>query len=165
MALTKVTGAGAAGLTLSSTDLTVTSGDLIFGTSAKGVVLGATSNTSVNTLSDYEEGTWTPAFNSGNAPAGTVSALAGQYIKVGGLVSLHLQVTGSSLNASSYMLVTGLPFAATNDSDTGAYCIGTISSRVHGWTTVTSGTGAWYFSPSGSVSTTIIAASVTYRIA
>ena len=47
MALTKVTGSGANGLTLSSTDLTITSGDLIFGTSAKGPVIGATSNTDV----------------------------------------------------------------------------------------------------------------------
>ena len=36
MALTKVTGSGANGLTLSSTDVTVASGDLLFGTSGKG---------------------------------------------------------------------------------------------------------------------------------
>ena len=45
MALTKVTGSGADGLTLSSTDVTVASGDLLFGTANKGVVLGVTSNT------------------------------------------------------------------------------------------------------------------------
>ena len=61
MALTKVTGSGANGLTLSSTDVTVASGDLLFGTANKGVVLGATSNTAANTLDDFEEGTFTPS--------------------------------------------------------------------------------------------------------
>ena len=39
MALTKVTGSGADGLTLSSTDVTVASGDLLFGTANKGVIV------------------------------------------------------------------------------------------------------------------------------
>ena len=60
MALTKVRGAGAEGLTLSTTDLKIDSGDLVFSTADKGVVLGATSNTDANTLDDYEEGSWTP---------------------------------------------------------------------------------------------------------
>ena len=45
-------------VTLSSTDITIDSGDLIFGTSAKGVNLGVTSNTDGNTIDDYEEGTF-----------------------------------------------------------------------------------------------------------
>ena len=52
MALTKVSGSGANGLTLSSTDVTLTSGDLLFATAIKGVVLGVTSNTDSNTLDD-----------------------------------------------------------------------------------------------------------------
>ena len=59
MALTKVSGSGANGLTLSSTDVTLTSGDLLFATANKGVVLGVTSNTDSNTLDDYEEGSFT----------------------------------------------------------------------------------------------------------
>ena len=53
MALTKVTGSGADGLNLSSTDVTISSGDLLFATANKGVVLGVTSNTDSNTLDDY----------------------------------------------------------------------------------------------------------------
>ena len=45
MALTKVRGAGAEGLTLSTTDLKIDAGDLVFSTANKGVVIGATSNT------------------------------------------------------------------------------------------------------------------------
>ena len=111
MALTKVIGAGAAGLTLSSTDLTVTSGDLIFGTSAKGVVLGATSNTSVNTISDYEEGTWTPNVG-GNS---TYSLQTGKYIKVGNHVTLWfaLQINQRNSPAAGY-IVAGNPFTNNN---------------------------------------------------
>ena len=116
MALTKVRGAGAEGLTLSSTDLTVTSGDLIFSTSDKGVVLGATSNTAVNTISDYEEGTWTPSLTaSKGSRQGTWSSLVGRYIKVGHTVFLTVSITGSGMYFShehGYQQITGMPFAA-----------------------------------------------------
>ena len=45
----------------SNSDVTINTGDLIFGTSGKGIILGATSNTDGNTLDDYEEGTHTMA--------------------------------------------------------------------------------------------------------
>ena len=57
MTRSKIRTSGAEGLTLSSTDITIPSGDLIFGSSAKGINLGVTSNTDSNTLDDYEEGT------------------------------------------------------------------------------------------------------------
>jgi hypothetical protein len=163
MALTKVIGTGAAGLTLSSTDLTVTSGDLIFGTSAKGVVLGATSNTAANTLDDYEEGTWTPSFQT--APSGgSISSLAGQYTKIGRLVYVQVQVEGSSIAIGSYARIQGLPFASQDDADTGTYILGSIATRGHGWTTIASGTTQWYFSTSGTVSSnTQMSASAVYR--
>ena len=40
-------------------DVKINSGDIYFATAGKGIVLGATSNTSANTLSDYETGTYT----------------------------------------------------------------------------------------------------------
>ena len=43
-------------------DVTVNTGDLIFGTAGKGIVLGSTSNTAANTLDDYEEGTYNPTW-------------------------------------------------------------------------------------------------------
>ena len=50
MTRSKIRTSGADGLTLSSTDVTVASGDLLFGTADKGVVLGVTSNTDSNTI-------------------------------------------------------------------------------------------------------------------
>ena len=71
MTRSKIRTSGAEGLTLSSTDVTIASGDLLFGTSGNGVNLGVTSNTDSNTLEDYEEGTWTPAVTVGSNTTGT----------------------------------------------------------------------------------------------
>ena len=165
MALTNVIGAGAEGLTLSSTDLKIDSGDLIFGTSAKGVVLGATSNTDANTLEDYEEGTWTPSWSSTYNVSGTVTSLSGQYTKIGRTVYLQVSTVGNAgLNISSFSVLTGLPFSCTDSKNTGVYVIGTISSRAHGWTTMVSGTDQWYFGTANSPSNaTNIDASIVYR--
>ena len=126
-----------------------------------GAYLGGTG--SANKLDDYETGTWTPAFVSGTAPAGTVSSLAGQYVKVGKLVTVYMQVAGSSLNLTSYARVQGLPFTASTSNATGTYILGGITHRNHGWTVLASGTSQWYFSPSGSDSEATLVASVTYK--
>ena len=124
-----------------------------------GVFLGGTG--AANKLSDYEFGTWTPAFVT--APSGTVSSLAGQYVKVGNLVTVYMQVAGSSLNLTSYVRVEGLPFTASTSNATGTYILGGITHRNHGWTTLASGTNQWYFSPSGNDSESSLTASVTYK--
>ena len=82
----KIRTSGAEGLTLSSTDITIDSGDLLFGTSAKGVNLGVTSNTDANTLDDFEEGTFDPTMeNQGNSNLSTTktSNNVGAYVKLG----------------------------------------------------------------------------------
>ena len=115
MALTKVIGAGAEGLTLSTTDLKIDSGDLVFSTANKGVVLGATSNTDANTLDDYEEGTWTPTYivDSGSNP--TVSynttSTVGVYVKIGAFVHVQGRIrTTATSGGSGNLVVGGLPF-------------------------------------------------------
>ena len=113
MALTKVTGSGADGLTLSSTDVTVTSGDLLFGTSAKGVNLGVTSNTDSNTLDDYEEGTWTPSIIGAGGQSGQAyQTQQGGYTKIGNLVlcRFNLKLSSEGSFSGSYLLLSGLPF-------------------------------------------------------
>ena len=138
------------------------SGNIIQGTSNAGIYLGVTSATASNLLDDYEEGTWTPSFVV--SPQGTVSALAGQYTKIGRLVYIQVQVTGSSLGISSYARIGGLPFTANNDSDTGTYILGSIVTRGHGWTTIAGGSDQWYFSTAGTVSSnTQMSASAVYR--
>ena len=126
MALTKVRGAGAEGLTLSTTDLKIDSGDLVFSTANKGVVLGATSNTDANTLDDYEEGTWTPAFTSTSASF-SYGTQSGEYVKVGRIVfvtfriALNSSPTGTTSNST---FLSGLPFAIDSTAHFGGTHVG-----------------------------------------
>jgi len=94
----------------SAGDVTVSTGDLIFGTAGKGVVLGATTNVDANTLDDYEEGTWTGALAAGGA-AMTSATNAGTYTKIGDTVFITIKCYLTSLNsATGNISLTGLPF-------------------------------------------------------
>ena len=70
--------------------------------SSKGIYFDG-QTTSANFLDDYEEGTWSPAFN------GTSSGAVGKYIKIGNLVYFKADATNG--NASATSTITGLPFA------------------------------------------------------
>ena len=82
-----------------------------------GVTLGTAigSNTSSNTLDDYEEGTWTPVLDTNGS--GTLSATytvqTGVYKKVGRLVWVLFDVTVSNTPSGNagYPIITGLPYA------------------------------------------------------
>ena len=90
-----------------------------------GIALGvaATSNASSNTLDDYEEGTWTPAFTFDSGTfSGSYAINAGIYTKVGRIVHASFTFNTSSVNLSGIdsgtaVRVGGLPF--TSDSTTG----------------------------------------------
>jgi hypothetical protein len=72
-----------AGRAISATQLTLTTGNLIVA-SGQGIDFSATSGSGTSELlADYEEGTWTPAPNSG-----TFSSASGQYTKIGRMVTL-----------------------------------------------------------------------------
>ena len=138
MALTKVRGAGAEGLTLSSTDITISSGDLLFGTSAKGVNLGVTSNTDVNTLDDYEEGSFTPSVTFGGnsvSVAYTGNRRIGKYTKIGNCVEyfIHLELTNKGSSTGNVQF-TGLPFTVVGDQHyiPGAVFIAAMSGLTYG---------------------------------
>lgn len=66
----------------------------------------------VNTLDDYEEGTWTPSLG-GNA---TYTSRSGEYIKVGRKVTVSFQMTVNVLGTGSATTVSGLPFTSRNSS-------------------------------------------------
>ena len=114
MALSKITNGGITGMSVSSTDVTVSSGDLLFGTAAKGVCLGVTSNTDGNTIDDYEEGTWTPDLTFGGGNTGnTYQTLTGHYTKIGDTVRVSCSIQLSNRGSSSGNVnIAGLPFAA-----------------------------------------------------
>jgi hypothetical protein len=100
-------------------DSTITSGNLIFATAAKGVYLGVTSATAANLLDDYEEGNWTMAVvgASGSAGAWAMSGRVARYTKIGRVV--HFSATGYLTNLGSYtgssaIQITGLPFVSNS---------------------------------------------------
>jgi hypothetical protein len=88
-----------------------------------GIHIGGTG--AANALDDYEEGTWTPAFYtySGVTTSSITNNLA-TYTKIGNIVHIHanIDVTLSSLPGQT-VIITGLPFAASNAGATGQRAI------------------------------------------
>ena len=78
--------------------------------SGAGITFPATQSASsdVNTLDDYEEGTWTPSLG-GTA---TYSARTGDYVKIGVMVTAFFDITVSSIGTGSGSLISGLPFTS-----------------------------------------------------
>ncbi len=94
---------------------TVSEGNLVIGTSGKGIDFSATSGTGTSELfSDYEEGTFSPNLLFGGANTGmTYSAQTGLYTKIGNAVVFSIRIVltakGSSTGNAS---ISGLPFTA-----------------------------------------------------
>ncbi len=97
-------------------NVTLSTGNLIIGTSGKGIDFSATPGTGTSELlADYEEGTWTPS-TAFAIFVGTPSS-SGTYTKVGRQVTINGTLTGStsvSVGASG-ILTTNMPFTATFD--------------------------------------------------
>ena len=118
MALTKVIGAGAEGLTLSSTSLTVANGlTLTDGNvtlaNGHGIDFAATTDSggmSAELFSDFETGSWTPTVTNGTG----YNAQFGNYTKIGRLVFINGNVETSS-TSSAGNVISGLPFASLSD--------------------------------------------------
>jgi hypothetical protein len=64
-----------------------------------------------NALDDYEEGTWTPTVI-GSTTAGTTTHVNqfGRYTKIGRFVSLHFNVSITSMTGTGNLLVSNIPF-------------------------------------------------------
>ena len=103
-------------------DIDVETGDILFSTAGKGIVLGATSNTDANTLEDYEEGTWTPGQGDGLTVNGSFSS-SGKYTKIGRMVYIRGSVSGGTniafAKSTGSQLVTSLPFNGQPNADNG----------------------------------------------
>lgn len=110
------TGISTPGLTNSSGDMTITNGNLVLGTSGKGIDFSATSSGSgtmtSELLSDYEEGTWTPVLN--NSGAGAYSLQLGSYVKVGKSVTCVGVIVKNSGTVTATVNISGLPFTTNN---------------------------------------------------
>lgn len=95
-------------------DANLAAGNLVIGTSGKGIDFSATSHAAGMTselLNDYEEGTWTPVLTdlTNNATMGATTY--GRYTKIGRQVFLQGAVEVSSLGSvSGNIYISGVPF-------------------------------------------------------
>ena len=106
-------------------NVTLSTGNLVIGTSGKGIDFSATAGTGTSELlADYEEGTWSPTLEaeSGSFGAITYNAInGGRYIKVGNVVHIQAFLYTDSVavgTASLEVRVAGLPFTAVASSGT-----------------------------------------------
>ena len=77
-----------------------------------GIAIGGTG--AANTLDDYEEGTFTPTWNSY-----TPAATAGKFVKVGNSVTVYVKLITATSNDASDVGITNLPFAIVGDIGAG----------------------------------------------
>ena len=102
-------------------DLKINSGNLVIGTSGKGIDFSATPGTGTSELlADYEEGTWTPTITPSTSGAVTYTTQDGTYTKVGRQVTIVFVVAGTKNTASGEFRIGGIPFNISGSAITGA---------------------------------------------
>ena len=102
-----------------STDVTVATGNIVFGGSNKGIYLGVTSATAANLLDDYEEGVHTGVVTNTDDTSSNLQVVgedALQYVKIGGMVYIHGSIAVGGASATGAIRVS-LPFAPTSLSE------------------------------------------------
>lgn len=93
-------------------DQTIVDGNLVIGTSGKGIDFSSTPGTGTSELfDDYEEGTWTPT-PSGITVNSGAPVYSGNYTKVGRLVTVNWYMSGGNITTvAGTSKFTNLPFA------------------------------------------------------
>ena len=117
--MTQSNGGQITSLTVSN-DVTVGAGNLVIGTSGKGIDFSATSNASGSTsevLDDYVEGSWTPTIVSGGTVGVVVSA---RYTVIGNMCHFNFYIYNLSITNNSNEFRISLPITPES-GDTGDY--------------------------------------------
>jgi hypothetical protein len=117
---------GISGVTSDGTRITASTtigvGGATPSTSGSGITFPATASASsdANTLDDYEEGTWTPAYSSGSS-TWVYTVQAGRYIKVGNCVThtFYIAATATIVSTNAQAAITGLPFTGVGINSDG----------------------------------------------
>ena len=117
-------------------NVTLNTGNLVIGTSGKGIDFSVTTNSngtmSSELFNDYEEGTWSPFDNSGAGLSFGISDA--RYTKIGRMVFCHASITWPTTANGNNVNVSGLPYFSNGSlagSSYGAFVA---------YTTYTSGT-------------------------
>jgi hypothetical protein len=94
-----------------SSNVTVNLGNLVIGTSGKGIDFSASGQAAGMTselLDDYEEGTWTPNLSGDEVLTGAT----GVYTKIGRQVTVSFTYTVTTIGTGSTQTISGLPFTS-----------------------------------------------------
>jgi len=104
------------GRSVSMADATLTTGNLVIGTSGKGIDFSATPGTGTSELlADYEEGVFTPiVVGTTTSGTATYTAQVGRYTKIGRMVSINIYVDYTGHTGTGNMQIQQLPFTAAN---------------------------------------------------
>jgi hypothetical protein len=107
----------------SAQNVTLATGNLVIGTSGKGIDFSATAGTGTSELlADYEEGVWTPTLTTSSTDFTSVTYDAntgGQYVRVGNVVHIQCWVQTDAVtvgSASGDVAIGGLPFSVVASS-------------------------------------------------
>jgi hypothetical protein len=100
-------------------DQTLSTGNLVIGTSGKGIDFSATAGTGTSELfADYEEGTFSPTIVGSTADGtATYASQIGSYTKVGNIVQIQIYLSWSGHTGTGNMRVEQLPFTQYPVSD------------------------------------------------
>ena len=136
------TNAGSERMRIDSTgNVKVNTGNLVIGTSGKGIDFSADANNANMTsevLDDYEEGTWTPEYGcSTTDPSGVTydNVVFGTYVKIGKQVFISggIRHDGMSSAGSGSLLIKGFPFSAESSSGGGTPRYALSVSQAESW--------------------------------
>ena len=111
----------------------VEDGNLVIGTSGKGIDFSATANSAGSMgselLDDYEEGDWTPTGTASSGSAPTFSTASGTYTKIGRLVTVNANITNITVGdtANAIFQVSSLPFTPDQADCYGACTFGHVT--------------------------------------
>jgi hypothetical protein len=98
----------------SAQNVTVSAGNLVIGTSGKGIDFSATPGTGTSELlADYEEGTWTPTDLSGASL--TFTSVTAKYTRVGRLVTVEFDMSFPVTASVATVQLGGLPFTPSSN--------------------------------------------------
>jgi hypothetical protein len=147
-------------------DVSLSTGNLIIGTSGKGIDFSATPGTGTSELlADYEEGTWTPTLiDNGFNNGATLSSASGTYTKIGRCVTIQcILIMSTACRPTTYLRTGGNPFSSSGDF-AGVYTAGNVGAGRQGGFVFTV-TGSLYWSQeNGTTDSTAWFCTVTYFV-
>jgi hypothetical protein len=115
----------------SSGNLELLAGNLVIGTSGKGIDFSATAGAGSTSelLDDYEEGAFTPAYQGVSGGSWTYGSQSGTYTKIGNMVNVRGQITTSAGSGLTGNIEINLPYTAAANT-TGTLMVSNLAKTV-----------------------------------